>query len=223
MSGNRSASVRGVLDPASHAAIQPVIEALAAPVTHTDEHGHRVLDERTPDQRRLDALVEVCSAYQAAGPRVRLGVKTRLVLTMSLAELTAGLGHGVGAHGETLSPAEVRHLACDAGIIPAVLGGRSEILDLGREERLATPAQLIALRHRDQGCSFPGCSRPAGWCQAHHVRHWLDGGPTDLSNLALLCQRHHTIVHRRGYTAAITDTEVTWHTRTSTRKHWNVA
>ncbi len=212
-----------VLDPASHATIQPVLDALAAPVTHTDEHGNPVLDERTPDQRRLDAMVEVCAAHQAAGSRVRLGVKACLVLTMNLAELKEGLGHGSGDHGETLSPAEVRHLACDAGIIPAVLGGRSEVLDLGREERLATSAQLIALRHRDQGCSFPGCSRPSGWCQAHHVRHWLDGGPTDLSNLALLCQRHHTIVHQRGYTATITETEVTWHTRTHFGKNWPAA
>ncbi len=201
------------LDPASHAAIQPVIDALSAPVTSTDGNGQPVVDTRSGDQRRLDALVEVCGAYQTAGNRVRLGVKTRLVVTMNLTDLQHGTGHGTTDNGDILSPATVRHLACDAGIIPAVLGTNSELLDLGREERLATPAQVIALRHRDRGCSFPGCDRPPGWCQAHHVKHWLNGGPTDLNNLALLCQRHHTIVHQHDYTATVTKTGVTWHTR----------
>ena len=201
------------LDPASHAAIQPVIDALSAPVTATDENGQPLLDTRTGDQRRLDALVEVCGAYQTAGNRVRLGVKARLVVTMNLTDLQHGVGHGTSDNGDILSPATMRHLACDAGIIPAVLGSDSELLDLGREERLATPAQIIALRHRDNGCSYPSCDRPPNWCQAHHIKHWLDGGPTNLNNLTLLCQRHHTIVHQHGHTATITKTGVTWHPR----------
>ncbi len=201
------------LDPASHAIVQPVIDALSAPVTATDENGQPVIDTRSGDQRRLDALVEVCGAYQTAGNRVRLGAKTRLVVTMNLTDLQHGVGHGTSDNGDILSAATMRHLACDAGIIPAVLGSDRELLDLGREERLATPAQIIALRQRDGGCSFPSCDRPSGWCQAHHIRHWLDGGPTDLSNLALLCQRHHTIVHQHDYTATVTKTGVTWHTR----------
>ena len=102
-------------------------------------------------------------------------------------------------------------MACDASIIPAVLGTRSEQLDLGRTVRLATPKLFLALCLRDRGCTFPGCSRPPGWCDAHHGVHWCDGGPTDLSNMALLCPRHHTIVHQKGYTATITTSEVTWH------------
>jgi hypothetical protein len=86
-----------------------------------------------------------------------------------------------------------------------------ELLDLGRTVRLATPKQVQALWIRDQGCTFPGCSRPPSWCDAHHVWHWCDGGPTDLSNLALLCPRHHTIVHQKGCTATVTTTGVTWH------------
>ena len=66
---------------------------------------------------------------------------------------------------------------------------------------LATPKLLLALCLRDRGCTFPGCSRPPGWCDAHHGVHWCDGGPTDLTNMALLCPRHHTIVHQKGYTA----------------------
>ena len=108
-------------------------------------------------------------------------------------------------------PETVRRMACDAAIIPAALGTRSELLDLGRTVRLATPKLFLALCLRDRGCTFPGCSRPPGWCDAHHCVHWCDGGPTDLSNMALLCPRHHTIVHQKGYTATITTTEVTWH------------
>lgn len=91
-----------------------------------------------------------------------------------------------------------------------VLGSQGEVLDQGRAVRLATPGQLAYLRQRDRGCSFPGCDRPPSWTQAHHVRHWLDGGETDVGNLALLCRRHHTIAHRDHLTARIDPTGVTW-------------
>ncbi len=103
-------------------------------------------------------------------------------------------------------------MACDAQIIPVVLGGDSEPLDLGRARRLFTRGQRLALTLRDKGCSYPGCSIPPTWCDAHHVTHWANGGPTDLSNAALLCPRHHTHVHDRDLTATVTTTGVTWHT-----------
>ena len=102
-------------------------------------------------------------------------------------------------------------MACDAAIIPAVLGGRSELLDLGRTARLVTPKMFLALCLRDQGCTFPGCTRPPTWCDAHHCIHWCDGGPTDLTNMVLLCARHHTIVHQKGYTATIDAFGTRWH------------
>ena len=117
---------------------------------------------------------------------------------MGYQDLNERTGAGTTLTGELLAPETVRRIACDAAIIPAVLGSRGEVLDLGRTARLATPKQLQALWIRDQGCTFPGCSRPPSWCDAHHVWHWCDGGPTDLSNLALLCPRHHTIVHQKG-------------------------
>ena len=106
----------------------------------------------------------------------------------------------------------MRRLACEADILPMVLGTAGELLDLGRTTRLATPAQRLALWHRDRGCTYPGCSIPPTWCEAHHVTHWCDGGATDLTNLALLCGRHHTVVHERGLTATATAFGVTWHT-----------
>lgn len=201
------------LDPASHAVIAPVLQRLSAPTTGTDVTEP---DTRSADQRRADALVEVCATYQSLGQRVRGGISCRVLVTMSLDDLQARTGNGLTTHGDVLSPAEVRTMACDAGIIPAVLGSASQPLDLGRETRLATPAQTAALWHRDRGCTFPGCNRPPGFCQAHHIQHWIDGGATSLDNLALLCRRHHTIVHQRGYSATVSQTGVTWLTAPGT-------
>jgi hypothetical protein len=84
--------------------------------------------------------------------------------------------------------------------LPPILGGApSRPLDVGRATRVVSPAQRTALAVRDGGCVFPGCSRPLAWCEAHHVWHWLDGGPTDLDNLALLCRAHHRAVHEGGW------------------------
>jgi hypothetical protein len=74
------------------------------------------------------------------------------------------------------------------------------VLDVGRASRLATPAQRIALAARDQGCRFPGCDRPPGWVDAHHIEEWLRGGKTDLEDLISLCRFHHRLVHEGGWT-----------------------
>ncbi|MPY97376.1 MAG: DUF222 domain-containing protein [Actinophytocola sp.] len=99
-----------------------------------------------------------------------------------------------------ISVEEARLLACDARIMPAVLGSRGEVLDLGREQRLANTAQRRALALRDKGCVFPSCTRPANWTEAHHIRGWIDLGPTDLDNLALLCGMHHRLIHTSDWT-----------------------
>lgn len=127
-------------------------------------------------------------------------------------------GHATTVFGQPLPPGDLRRIACDAGIIPAVLGTPSEPLDLGRRVRLATPAQRAALAIRDKGCTFPGCQRPPGWCDAHHLREWSTGGTTDLPELALLCGRHHTIVHRDHLQGTVEpgphEPHVTWRRRT---------
>jgi hypothetical protein len=85
-------------------------------------------------------------------------------------------------------------------LLPPALGGaRSEPLEVGRATRVVSPAQRTALTVRDGGCKFPGCDRPLAWCEAHHLRHWLHGGPTDLGNLVLLCRGHHHAVHEGGW------------------------
>lgn len=122
-------------------------------------------------------------------------------------------GCGQSLDGTLIAASTIRRLACEADIIPVVLGGPSEIVDQGREQRTVTPGQRIRLSLRDQGCTIPGCTVPATWCEAHHVIHWAHGGPSDLSNYALLCPRHHTWVHQHDRTATITTTGVTWHLR----------
>jgi hypothetical protein len=114
--------------------------------------------------------------------------------------------------GTLLAPETVRRIACDAAVIPVVLGTQGEVLELGRKRRLFSPGQLAALWLRDGGCTIPGCHAPPWWCDGHHVTHWANGGATDVGNAALLCGRHHTIVHQRGWTATVTATGVTWHT-----------
>jgi Domain of unknown function (DUF222)/HNH endonuclease len=91
-------------------------------------------------------------------------------------------------------------LRAAVALLPAVLGGApTQPLDVGRASRVVQPAQRTALAVRDGGCVFPGCARPLAWCEAHHLRHWLHGGATDLANLVLLCRAHHRAVHEGGW------------------------
>jgi hypothetical protein len=94
----------------------------------------------------------------------------------------------------------LRRLACDANISRIVTGPGGEVLDVGRATRTVSDPQRRALVVRDKGCVFPGCDRPPGWCQSHHIVHWTNDGPTDLANLALVCHHHHHAVHDRGFT-----------------------
>ena len=204
-----------ILDPVGAAALEAAIGPLSAPVPGPDSER----DPRSPQLRRGQALIEVCRRATSAGDRPPSGVKTTLMLTMSYDDLAARTGAatviGSAQGGSLIAPETVRRLACDATIIPTVLGGRGEILDQGRSTRLATPGQLAALWLRDAGCSFPGCTTPAQWCDAHHLVHWADGGTSDLNNLALLCGRHHSVVHRDHLIGHVTDANavtgaVTW-------------
>ncbi len=101
-------------------------------------------------------------------------------------------------------------LLCDPLLHTVVFGVHRTVLDLGREDRLASRAQRRAMAQRDGGCVFPGCDSPPSWTDAHHVLHWLHGGPTDLANLASLCRHHHGVTHRRGWTMGVTDDEWFW-------------
>ncbi|GAB3886463.1 HNH endonuclease signature motif containing protein [Terrabacter terrigena] len=201
------------LDPEGAAVVESAVDALSAPRPDLClDGGAGEIDPRTPATRRADALLEIVGRGVAAPEGVTRSPRTTLVVTMSLDALLEKVrGAGLLDSDAALSPSAVRRLACEAGVVPMVLGARSEVLDLGHTRRLFSPAQRRALAVRDGGCSFPGCTVPPMWCDAHHVVHWLHGGCTDLTNGALLCGRHHTVVHRRGLTARVTATGVTWH------------
>jgi hypothetical protein len=126
---------------------------------------------------------------------VRAPGRALVTLTMPFSWLRDGIGHGLVGAEETISPAEARRIACDAGIVPMVLGTRSEPLDVGRLSYAVPEGMRRALVLRDQGCAFSGCTRLPGRCHAHHIHHWADGGETCLSNLCLLCSFHHHLVH----------------------------
>ncbi len=159
--------------------------------------GHDGRDPREHGARFLDAFVEACRRLTGTDllPESH-GARPRLNLTMDYTGLRDQVGTGLVLDtGETLSASAVRRLACDCDVLPTVLGGHSETLDVGRTQRLVTATIWVALVLRDRHCTFPGCKRPPIACDAHHITHWLDGGPTSLGNLALLCRAHHTMIH----------------------------
>ncbi len=122
-----------------------------------------------------------------------------VVITIDEAKLRTGIGEATLTTGTAISASEARRLACNADLLPMVLGADSAILDPGRARRLFDRHQRIALAVRDGGCIFPGCERPPAWTEAHHNRSWHDGGPTDLANGCLLCSFHHHLIHQNQW------------------------
>ena len=132
------------------------------------------------------------------------GERPHLALTVDLHALEGRAGARCECDDVGPIPQQTaRRLACDASISRIVTRGRSEPLDVGRRTAVVAPALRRAVVVRDRHCRFPGCDRPQSWCDAHHVRHWADGGPTALSNLTLLCRRHHRLVHEGGFGMAM--------------------
>ena len=171
----------------------------------------------TPVKHGL-ALCQLLEALPADGLPTAGGVSATIVVTMTFEQLTASLSeHGVSAldTGGVLTAGEARRLACTAGIIPMVLGGKSEPLDLGRKRRFHSPAQRLAMAHRDGGCTAVGCDRPPSMCQAHHDQPWSHGGGTTVEGGRLLCGHHHRRVHDVHYEHRIEPSgRISFHRRT---------
>ncbi|GIJ21242.1 HNH endonuclease signature motif containing protein [Micromonospora lutea] len=157
-------------------------------------------DSRSSGQRRHDAVGDICRLALRSGDVPEHGADAaQIVVTTGYDVLTASLGPGTLDGGLTLTAETVRRLACDAAVLPAVLGGAGQILDVGRQRRLVSGPLRRALVLRDRGCAFPGCDRPPRWCEGHHLRHWSAGGNTSLANAVLLCRHHHRQVHHHGW------------------------
>jgi uncharacterized protein DUF222/HNH endonuclease len=194
---NRDGSLKfaGQLDPESADLLEQMLVTWGKPRRLSDD----LPDPRSVRERHGDALSEI--VHRAANPK---GVtKARLTVTLDHEILLHGIGTATLSSGCPLTPKAVRRLACDAGIIPVVLNGKSVPLDVGRSRRLVKPSQRAALVARDQGCAYPGCCQAAQYTDAHHIRHWADGGATDLDNLVLLCRLHHLMLHHSAWTVRI--------------------
>jgi hypothetical protein len=134
------------------------------------------------------------------------GVPAAVIVTITLPELHAKTGLAETADGTQLTAEQLLRITDEAEIWPTIIDRHGVPLALGRSRRLASPGQTIALIARDAGCSFPGCTHPAAWCDRHHVLDWTLGGLTDLDNLTLLCRYHHTHFAQKAGPAASTPT-----------------
>jgi hypothetical protein len=178
----------GTLGVEDAAIVQAALHPLCAPVPD---------DQRSAAQRRADALTDVCRLALRTGQLPADGGEPpQLAVTVAYDPLTRMLNGAVTDTGQRLPATVVRRLACDARILPLVLGGSGQILDAGRTRRLATGPLRRALHVRDNGCRYPDCDRPPRWTDAHHLVSWTNGGPTDLDNLVLLCRHHHRLIHQ---------------------------
>lgn len=195
--------------------------ALANPRRHPSakdlagsEESERQLLRPMPE-RLGRAFLEYIERYPTDHTPDAGGVAARVVVTMSLDTLLGRLGSAHLDTGAVISASQARRMACEAGIIPAVLGGKSQVLDLGRTKRFHSTAQRIALNIRDGGCTTVGCERPPGGCHAHHDLQWSQGGPTTVDKGRLLCARHHQLAHNPAYDMKILGNNlVEFHRRT---------
>ncbi|CAN5250552.1 HNH endonuclease signature motif containing protein [soil metagenome] len=162
-------------------------------------------DLRTTDQIASDTFTELLRQSASVNPAVLVGKGTPAVrVIVAVESLEAGHGHGViEGSGESLSSSTVDRLACANGTRRVLVDSLGQILDLGREQRLYSANQRLALAVRDGGCLWPGCDRPPSWTEAHHIDHWArDGGRTDLDRGVLLCRHHHLRLHNEGWQIA---------------------
>lgn len=200
--GDGSWDLRGTI-PELHAhLLLNALDRLSGPRRYLRGPGGRTLEEPTAGgglsgpEARGQALLELIEHLPETG-HTRSGVT--LVVHVQEDQLRAGVGAATLETGGRISIGEVRRLACEAGIMPMVMGGRSVPLDLGMSTRLFTKHQAIALSATHESCAAEGCERPFAWCELHHRHEWGRGGPTDLANAVPLCGWHHRRVHDPQY------------------------
>ncbi|MCP2049907.1 UNVERIFIED_ORG: hypothetical protein J3D58_003979 [Paenarthrobacter nicotinovorans] len=182
------------------------------------------LDRRSRAQKLLDGLVGACAvAMTTRKLPTNGGLRPQLTITIDHRELynqlTKNTQHpttvrnplstGTATFTGPLHPNTIRKIACDAEILPVLLGTDSQILDIGRTTRIFPPHIRKAITARDGGCAFPDCTLPAPWCEAHHITYWSHGGTTGTENGTLLCSHHHHLIHKEQWTITM-NTGVPW-------------
>jgi len=185
--------INGLLDPVGGAVVRKALEPLAKP---SGQH-----DDRSREQRYADAWVDLAGGGKPASVQVTATIETVKSL--------AGASAGEMEFSPPISAKTVQRMACDCSVTRVLLDQDSVVLDMGRSKRVVANALRTALKIRDGHCQWPGCERTASWCDGHHIVHWIDGGPTDLENLVLLCKRHHRMVHEGGWQLLRSDGNIT--------------
>jgi hypothetical protein len=184
-------SLSGMLDAESGHVVATALRAIADPGNLDAD------DARSHPQRMADAAAEVGRFWLDHNETVVTsgGEKPHVTVVVDYTHLVEAVGPPATVDAAPITHEALRRLTCDAGVVRVVRDGDGQPLDVGRRVRTVTPAIRRALDLRDGGCTWDGCDAPAGWCDAHHLVHWADGGPTSVDNMALLCRRHHTATH----------------------------
>ncbi len=206
--------ITGLLDPESAALVGGMLDRATSPRRGGPRFVDRAkksaaadvaADPRTIGQLAHDALIDLLRLGAAVDPAGPPTTGSGVRVHVAAADLDRGTGHGIlDDTGAPVSPATVERIGCTDGITPIRFGADGAVLDLGRSRRLFSRAQRIALTARalsdgTGGCAAPGCPRPPGWCEIHHIRPWQHGGRTDLHNAVLLCRHHHLVAHDRRW------------------------
>lgn len=200
-----------VLDPETFAVVSEVFDRVTSPrrggprfVDAADRARERSVidDPRTTEQLASDAFAELLRAGVHADESQVLGdgpIGVRMLVTASTLSRREGAAWFEGSD-VAVSVQTAERLACATGTVAITIDTDGQPLALGRERRLFSRAQRIALAARDGGCRWPGCERPPSWCEAHHIEHWQrDEGRTDVADGVLLCRHHHVLAHNNGW------------------------
>ncbi|MBU4614360.1 DUF222 domain-containing protein [Rhodococcus sp. GG48] len=227
---NGRVSVKGDLDAVTGEMLLTALSALTKPRNLLDDPA----EKRTPARQRADAFAEILRRYLDSGDApIEGGERPHLSLHVNASDLarSESAHEWVNPDGDLdlfgdkdiarlphtgpLSIATARRLACDCHLTPIVMDDGVPV-NLGRTSRTVSKKQRRALIARDHGCAFPGCGTPPAHCEGHHVKHWADGGPTDLDNLVLLCRYHHQLLHHSHWGVRIGADRHPWFTPPST-------
>ena len=209
--GDGMYELRGRLDPEVGALLMRAIEAGSDALYRRSGKFERPKSpedpELTAEQMRADAIGLLAERALQGGGLERDGESIgRADRFQVVLHVDAELGGAIVEDGARVPAGTSRRIACDASRVVMTHNSDGSVLDVGRKTRTVPPAMRRALDHRDGGCRFPGCG--LRFCDAHHIKHWADGGETRLENLVLLCRRHHRAVHEEGFGVEIvTDAE----------------
>lgn len=207
--GDGMTRIIGLLDPESAALVVDAVDRVTAPRRggprfvdpREKARAERIeSDSRTTEQIALDALVDMVRVSAGADNGTLFGTRAPSVrVHVKLSDLEARTGWGtIEGQSAAISMRSVERIACGTGTVPILFDGQ-QVIDVGRDQRLFTARQRIALAARDGGCRFLGCDRPPSWCEAHHIVPWSQNGSTTLAEGVLLCPHHHMLIHNNGW------------------------